>query len=225
MKCILNSFKYQLGKYFMRQGEKFNTITHFLAALAAIPGLVSLIILAAETHDPWKITSVTIYGVSLLLLFISSTLCHGHHGRFEKIFQKLDHLSIYLLIAGTYTPFMLVTLRGVWGWSILGVVWGLALVGMLIDIWPDNPNKVNRRIIPLLIYLLMGWLVIIPLQQLSAKLASNGVTLLAVGGLLYTFGVLFYILSDRIKHAHGVWHLFVIGGSVSHYASISIYVL
>jgi hemolysin III len=209
----------------MQQGEKFNTITHFLAAVLAVPGLIYLIVLAANTGDTWKIVSASIYGTTLLLLYISSTLCHGHSGRFRDLFEKLDHLSIYLLIAGTYTPYMLVTLRGNWGWTIFGVVWGLALIGMLIDVWPKDANKENKRIIPLIIYLVMGWLVIIPIQPLTESLASTGVWLLAVGGVLYTVGVVFFILSDRVKHAHGVWHLFVIGGSLSHYISISAYVI
>lgn len=209
----------------MQQGERFNTITHLLAAILAVPGLIYLIVLASNTGDPWKIVSVSIYGATLLLLYISSTLCHGHSGRFRDFFEKLDHLSIYLLIAGTYTPYMLVTLRGSWGWSIFAVVWGLALIGMLIDIWPKNSEKENKRILPLIIYLVMGWLVIIPIQPLTESLASNGVWLLAVGGVLYTVGVVFFILSDRVKHAHGIWHLFVIGGSLSHYLSISAYVI
>ena len=209
----------------MQHGEKFNTITHLLAAVLAIPGLVYLIVLATETADPWKITSVSIYGATLLLLYISSTLCHGHCGRFQKHFEKFDHLSIYLLIAGTYTPYMLVTLRGVWGWSIFAVVWGLAVIGMLIDVWPKSAEKEDRRILPLIIYLVMGWLIIIALKPLADNLASNGVWLLAIGGLLYSIGVVFFILSDRVKHAHGVWHLFVIGGSLSHYVSISAYVI
>ncbi len=209
----------------MQHGERFNTITHLFAAILAVPGLIYLIVLASNTGDPWKIVSVSIYGATLLLLYISSTLCHGHSGRFQDFFEKLDHLSIYLLIAGTYTPYMLVTLRGSWGWSIFGVVWGLALIGMLIDIWPKDVNKENKRILPLIIYLVMGWLAIIPLQPLTESLASNGVWLLAVGGVLYTVGVVFFILSDRVKHAHGIWHLFVIGGSLSHYVSISAYVI
>lgn len=209
----------------MKQGEKFNTISHALAAIVAVPGLIFLVMLAVETLDPWRVTSVSIYGATLILLYTMSSLCHGHTGRYEKLFEKLDHLSIYLLIAGTYTPYMLVTLRGIWGWSILGVVWGLAAIGMIIDAWPKNPEKTNRRIIPLIIYVLMGWLIIIPLKPLSENMASDGVFLLALGGILYTVGIIFFVLSDRVKHAHGIWHLFVIGGSVSHYISISAYVI
>ncbi|MEE9444478.1 MAG: hemolysin III family protein [Cocleimonas sp.] len=210
----------------MKHGEKFNTVTHFLAAVLALPGMVYLILRASETADLWKITSVAIYSTTLFLLYFSSTLYHGHNGRFKKLFQKFDHLSIYLLIAGTYTPFMLVTLQGTWGWTILGIVWGLAIIGIVLDVIPSKETeKENKRIPQLIIYLLMGWLIIIPLNVLSQHLHSNGVYLLALGGLLYTVGVLFYVLDYRLKHAHGIWHLFVVGGSVSHYFSISAYVI
>jgi len=212
----------------MHPGEKFNTISHLIAAIIAIPGLIYLIILASATADPWKITSVSIYGVSLVLLFISSTLCHGHSGRFEAFFEKMDHLAIYLLIAGTYTPYMLVTLRGIWGWSMLAAVWSLALIGIIIDMWPRSKTleiKQPRRIIQLVIYLIMGWMIVFALGPLVENLENNGVVLLALGGILYTLGVIFFVLSERVKHAHGIWHLFVIGGSVSHYISISAYVI
>ena len=209
----------------MQHGEKFNTITHLLAALAAIPGLIYLVVLAVGTADSWKIISVSIYGSTLLLLYISSTVYHGHSGRFKNLLQKFDHISIYLLIAGTYTPYMLITLSGVWGWSILGVVWGLAIIGIVIDARRKKLSNNDHRTIPLLIYLTMGWLAIIPLKPLAENLAANGLFLLALGGGLYTLGIVFYLLSDRVKHAHGVWHLFVIGGSVSHYSSIYVYVL
>jgi len=209
----------------MQHGEKFNTISHFLAALTALPGIIYLIFLAAQTGDPWKITSVSIYSTTLILLYSASSLYHGHGGRFKKLFQKFDHLSIYLLIAGTYTPYMLVTLRGAWGWTILGVVWGLALVGILLDSLPKKSDKEDRRIIQLFIYLIMGWLIVIPLKPLAAHLAKNGVLLLAIGGGLYTLGVIFFVLDYRLKHAHGIWHLFVMGGSISHYISITAYVI
>jgi hemolysin III len=209
----------------MQHGEKFNTLTHLLAAFIAFPSVVYLVFLAYETDDLWKIVSVSIYGVTLLMLYISSSLYHAHSGSLKKLLQKFDHLSIYLLIAGTYTPYMLVTLRGVWGWTILGVVWGLAIIGMLIDAFTKKDEKENKRIIPLIIYVLMGWLVVIPFKPLAENLASNGLTLLAIGGFLYTFGILFFVLDSRMKHAHGIWHLFVMGGSISHYVSITVYVI
>ena len=213
----------------MKYGEKFNTVSHLLAALLALPGVIYLIFLATQTGDSYKIVSVSIYGTTLMLLYMASTIYHYHGGPYKKILQKLDHLSIYLLIAGTYTPFMLVTLRGAWGWSILGVVWGLAFIGMVLDLKPkpenDDAQQEDKRIPQLIIYLIMGWLVVIPLKPLSEQLSSYGTTLLAVGGILYTLGIIFFILDHRVKHAHGIWHLFVIGGSVSHYVSISAYVV
>jgi len=157
----------------MHPGEKFNTLSHLLAAIVAIPGLIYLVVLAAATSDPWKIISVAIYGVTLVLLFISSTLCHGHSGKHEKFFEKMDHLSIYLLISGTYTPYLLVTLRGVWGWSMFSAVWGLAVIGMIVDVWPKDQATENKRIIPLIIYLLMGWIAVIPLKPLAVQLALD----------------------------------------------------
>ncbi len=215
----------------MHQGEKFNTVSHLIAAIIAVPGLIYLLILAIATSDPWKISSASIYGVTLVLLYISSALCHGHSGRYEKLFEKMDHLSIYLLIAGTYTPYMLVTLRGVWGWSIFSAVWILAIIGMVLDSWPklkpraEDLKKSPVRLLPLLIYLLMGWMILIAIRPLAEKLATAGLLLLALGGVLYTVGIIFFALSERMKHAHGIWHLFVIGGSVSHYISISKYVI
>jgi len=215
----------------MQYGEKFNTVSHLLAALIALPGVIYLIILASQTGDPYKIISVSIYGTTLILLYMASTIYHYHSGPYKKLLQKLDHLSIYLLIAGTYTPYMLVTLRGAWGWSILGVIWGLAFIGMMLDlrtkksVKDGNIPEEDKRIPQLIIYLIMGWLVVIPLKPLSEQLASYGTSLLAVGGILYTLGIIFFILDSRLKHAHGIWHLFVIGGSVSHYVSITAFVV
>ncbi len=209
----------------MQHGEKFNTVTHLLGVFVALPGILYLIILASQTGDPWKIISASIYGFTLILLYMLSTLYHGHGGQYKKLFQKLDHLSIYLLIAGSYTPYMLVTLRGAWGWSILGVVWGLAVLGIMIDLMPKNPDKEDRRIAQLIIYLVMGWIALIPLKPLAENLAGNGLLLLGLGGILYSVGVIFFVLDEKLKHAHGIWHLFVIGGSVSHYVSITAYVI
>ena len=209
----------------MQHGEKLNTITHLFALLFALPAMVYLIVIAAQTGDIWKITSVSIYGATLILLYFASTLYHAHNGKFKYHLQKFDHISIYLLIAGTYTPFMLVTLRGAWGWSIFGVVWGLAIIGILLDIFSKRAEKESKRIVQLIIYLVMGWLIIVPISVLADKIASEGMTLLAVGGVFYTVGIIFYILDYRLKHAHGIWHLFVIGGSASHYAAILGYVV
>ena len=205
----------------MYYGERFNAWTHFVGALLAIVGVVILSVLAAATKDPWKITSVSIYGASLLLLYATSTLYHSIRGRAKLILRKLDHLSIYLLIAGTYTPFCLVTLRGPWGWSLFGAVWGLAVVGMLQEIKPRS----EARVASVVIYAVMGWVAILAIKPLIGQLEIPGFMLLAGGGLVYTIGIIFYAFDSRFRHWHGVWHLFVLGGSLLHYLAIVFYVL
>jgi hemolysin III len=204
----------------MYHGERLNGISHLLGTVLAAAGLALLVVLAARQGDPWKIVSFSLYGTTLFLLYLVSTLYHSLRGRAKALFQRLDHLAIYLLIAGTYTPFMLVTLRGVWGWSLFGVVWGLALTGMALEYLPRK----GARILPVVIYLLMGWLALIALGPLLAALPFMGLVWLFGGGLFYTLGVLFYALDTRLRHGHGIWHLFVLAGSVSHYFAILFYV-
>jgi hemolysin III len=180
-----------------------------------------LVVLAAMEGDPWKVCSVAIYGVTLVSLYSVSGLYHSLRGRPKNILRELDHQSIYLLIAGSYTPFCLVTLRGPWGWSLLGVVWGLALIGGLQELWTRN----GARILSVLIYVLMGWAALVAWVPLLRALGTAGLAWLAVGGLLYTIGIVFYSLDTRLTHAHGVWHLFVIAGSASHYYAILRFVL
>lgn len=202
----------------MYQGEKFNTVSHLLGAVAAAAGLVVLMVQAEG--DPWKIVSFSIYGTSLCLMYATSTLYHGLRGEAKRIFRKLDHYAIYLLIAGTYTPFTLVTLRGAWGWSLFSAIWGLAVLGIILDSLPSE----GRRILPVIIYLLMGWLVLIALDPLLQALPYAGFLWLMIGGLFYTIGVIFYALGKKLYYAHNVWHLFVLAGSASHYLSILFYV-
>ena len=158
---------------------------------------------------------------SLILLYSTSTLYHSLRGRAKIILRKLDHLTIYLLIAGTYTPFCLVTLRGPWGWSLLGVVWGLAVVGMLQEIKPRS----EARILSLVIYAVMGWVVLVAIKPLLEQLETAGFVWLASGGLLYTLGIVFYANDERFKHWHGIWHPFVIGGSLAQYIAVAGYVI
>ena len=205
----------------MDRGEKFNAWTHLVGAVLALFGAVVLIVLAARVGDPWEIVSVSIYGVTLVLLYAFSTLYHSLRGRTKDILRKLDHISIYLLIAGTYTPFRLVTLRGSWGWSLFGVVWGLAVLGILRELRPTN----GARILPVVIYVVMGWVVIVALTPLLRALGPVGFAWLAGGGVFYTAGIVFYALDGRMRHAHGVWHLFVLAGSATHYVAIFSYVL
>ena len=204
----------------MYHGEWFNSISHLVGAVAALAGLVIVVVVAAQQGDPWKIVSFSVYGATLFFLYTVSTLYHSLRGRAKQFFRKLDHYSIYFLIAGTYTPFTLVTLRGVWGWSIFGVIWGLVVVGIVVEALPQTGN----RILSLGVYILMGWLVLLALKPLLAALPWAGFVWLLVGGLFYTGGVVFYLFDEKIRHFHGIWHLFVLAGSVSHYVTILFYV-
>jgi hemolysin III len=201
-------------------GERFNSITHLVGALLALTGSVLLIVLAVRSGDPWRIVSFSIYGAMLLILYLVSTLYHSVAGRSKDVLRKFDHCAIYLLIAGSYTPFALVTLRGPWGWSLFGVVWGLALLGVLQEIWLAR----GARIISLVIYLLMGWLATIAVVPLIDALSWNGFLWLAAGGLFYTLGIVFYATDHKVRHGHGVWHLFVLAGSACHYFAVLLYV-
>jgi hemolysin III len=165
--------------------------------------------------------AVSLYGATLMVLYGASTLYHGLRGRAKAVFQRLDHLAIYLLIAGTYTPFALVTLRGAWGWSLFGVIWGLALAGMALEFLPRR----GPRVLPVVLYVAMGWLALIALKPLLAALPRAGFLWLLAGGLSYTLGVVFYALDERLRHAHGVWHLFVLAGSAGHYVAVLRYVV
>ena len=205
----------------MFYGEKFNAVTHIVAAALALPGAVVLVVFAALDGSPWKIVGVSVYSVTLVLLYTNSALYHSLRGRAKNVFQKLDHQSIYLLIAGSYTPFCLVTLRGAWGWSLLGVVWGLAIIGSLQDLL----HKSEARILSVIIYVVMGWAAIAALVPLRHALGPAGFAWVAAGGVLYTVGIIFFAIDTRVAHAHGVWHLFVIAGSAAHYMAILRYVI
>jgi hemolysin III len=204
----------------MYKGERFNSISHLIGAAGAFAGLVILVVLAARDGDPWKIVSFSIYGTTLLLLYVISTLYHSLRGKAKDIFRKLDYQAIYLLIAGTYTPFMLVTLRGVWGWSIFSIIWGLAALGIGLGLLPEK----GQRVLPVVIYLIMGWLILIALDPLLEVLPQAGFIWLLLGGIFYTVGVFFYALDERVRHFHGIWHLWVLGGSFTHYISVLLYV-
>lgn len=204
----------------MYHGERFNSITHLVGAVAAAAGLVWLVWRAEQLGDVWKLFSFTLYGVTLFLLYLTSTLYHSVRGRSKALLQKLDHFAIYLLIAGSYTPFTLVTLNGAWGWSLFGVVWGLALIGIITDAFLRD----QRRLIPMIIYLLMGWSILVVVQPLSQALPRDGLMWLVAGGIFYTSGIFFYLRDGVMRHAHGIWHLFVLAGSASHYVVVAGYV-
>ena len=222
----------------MYEGERFNSISHLIGAVAALAGLVgggggggggggALEGGGVGIHrnnprqgDPWKIVSFSIYGTTLFLLYTISTLYHSLRGRAKRFFHKLDHYSIYFLIAGTYTPFTLVTLRGGWGWTIFGIIWGLVVLGVVLESLPQKGN----RVLSLVVYVLMGWLVLVALKPLLQALPGAGFAWLLAGGLFYTGGLVFYVFDEKVRHFHGIWHLFVLAGSVSHYVTILFFV-
>jgi hemolysin III len=204
----------------MYHGERFNSYSHLIGALLALAGAVVLIVVAVLQADVWKIVSFSIYGASLVLLYSFSTLYHSTRGGAKRLFQKLDHNAIYLLIAGSYTPFTLVTLRGPWGWTLFGVIWGLAAVGML----QESLLGKRTRTLSLVIYVLMGWVALVAVVPLVKALSPAGFAWLAAGGLIYTLGIAFYLYDEKFKHWHGIWHLFVVAGSAVHYVAILLYV-
>jgi hemolysin III len=206
----------------MELEEKFNTLTHVIGAVLALVGGVILVIYASLKGEVWKITSFSVYGVTLFSLYLVSSLYHGLRGRVKNVFRVLDHQAIYLLIAGTYTPFTLVTLRGAWGWFLFGTTWGLAVIGIVLDAVPSLNS--GKRILPIIIYVTMGWMVLIALGPLINHLPATGFKWLFAGGVFYTVGIIFYALSHYYKYAHGVWHLFVMAGSLSHYICILFFV-
>lgn len=204
----------------MYRGERLNSVTHLIGAVLAVVGLVVLLVTATRQGDPWKTSSFAIYGAALLLLYVCSVLYHSLRGRAKALFRKLDHCAIYLLIAGTYTPFALVTLRGPWGWSLFGIVWGLALLGIAQELIIAG----GTRVASLVIYLLMGWLALIAVVPLARALSLAGFIWVLIGGVVYTVGIVFYALDDKLPHGHGIWHLFVLGGSGVHFGAILRYV-
>ena len=205
----------------MYHGEKLNSITHLLGAVVALAGLVVLVVFASLKGDVWRIVSFSIYGTTLFLLYLFSTLYHSTKGSLKPFFKKLDHIGIYLLIAGSYTPFVLVSLNGAWGWSLFGVIWGLAIIGIVLDCFSSD----ERRIMQLIIYVVMGWIALIAIQPLIKSLSLAGFLWLLGGGLFYSVGIAFYIIDLKKYHFHGIWHIFVLSGSITHYFTIMYYVL
>jgi hemolysin III len=207
--------------YYSEAEELVNRLTHGLGALLSAVGVTGLIILAARQQDGYRIVSSCIYGAAMITFYCLSTAYHSVRKPYVRyVFRILDHASIYLMIAGSYTPFALVSLRGPWGWSLFGTVWGLGIVGAVLKIFTAH----RLRFVGPLLYILLGWIVVIALKPLSAALASNGMMLLFAGGLAYTVGVIFY-LWDRLPYNHAIWHLFVLAGSACHFFAIFYYVI
>jgi len=204
----------------MYPGERFNAITHLVGTVLAIAGASVIITLAAKHGGAGRVTAIAIYGAMLFVLYLSSTLYHSLRGTAKRVFHVFDHCAIYLLIAGTYTPFTLITLGGKWGWSLFAIVWTLAIAGVLKDALFHG----RYRAVSIVLYLLMGWLVVAAFGPLQHALPSAGIVLLAIGGAIYTVGLVFFAMSKRVAYTHGVWHLFVLAGSICHYVAVAKYV-
>jgi len=215
MKAHVRRAQYTTGE------EIANSLTHGVGALLAIGGLAVLVTLAALRGDVWHVVSCSIYGGAMVVLYTASTLYHGISApRAKRALQVFDHAAIFLLIAGTYTPFTLVSLRGPWGWSLFGTVWGLAAAGIVLEIvfprrWPA---------LSLALYIAMGWVVVVAVKPLLAILAPGGLMLLVLGGLAYTAGIGFYAWR-RLPYGHAIWHLFVLAGTILHFFAILYYVV
>ncbi|WP_106497782.1 PAQR family membrane homeostasis protein TrhA [Lentibacillus sp. Marseille-P4043] len=206
---------------YTKQEEVAHAVTHGIGVLLSIAGLVLLIVNASLNGNPWQIVSVTIFGVTMLFMYATSTIVHSlPDGKWKDIFQIFDHSSIYLFIAGTYTPLLLVHLRSDLGWILFGTVWGIAIFGIIFKIFFVK----KFLVLSTLFYILMGWLIVLVWGPLTAIMDENGILLLIAGGLFYTVGAIFYVWRSFPFH-HAVWHLFVIAGSAFHFFSIFYYVI
>jgi len=207
--------RYSIGE------EIAHTVTHGIGILFSIAGLAVVVAFSSLNGDAWHITSNSIYGTTLILLYTASSLYHGiPYSRAKQLLRKFDHTAIFLLIAGTYTPFTLVNLRGPWGWSLFGLVWGLAIIGVVLELICSKRYK--RLSISL--YLGLGWLILIAIKPMLATVETGGLVLLLAGGLCYSLGVIFYVWK-KLKYHHAIWHLFVLAGSAIHFFSVLFYVI
>jgi hemolysin III len=199
--------------------EIFHSISHGIGVGLSISGLTLLVVLAVLYGTPSQVISFTIYGVTLIVLYLASTLYHSfQHPQAKQVFKKFDHASIYLLIAGTYTPFLVIGIQGTWGWALLVIIWSLALIGISFKTFFIHRFKM----VSVLTYILMGWLCIVALNEMLANIPAGGLIWLAAGGIFYTVGVIFYA-SKRIPYTHAVWHLFVLAGSICHFFAVLLY--
>lgn len=207
-----------VNRYTIKE-EIFSSITHGVGAVLSLAALVILVYFAGTKGDVWRVVSFSVYGFTLFFLYLSSTLYHSILiEKVKKVFRVFDHVSIYLLIAGSYTPITLVAMRGAWGWTIFGVIWGLALLGIVLNIISIEKTKIVSTIL----YVLMGWLIIIAVKPMLQMVPTGLFAWLLGGGILYTLGVIFYVCR-KIPFNHGIWHLFVLGGSVLHYLGFLLY--
>ncbi len=196
--------------------EWLNSATHGIGAILSVVGTIALVVAARQMGDTWKLASFSIFGATLILLYLASAFYHGSRSaKLKSFFKTLDHCAIFLLIAGTYTPFLLVNMRGTVGWTFFFIIWSLALSGVILKMIFRH----RFRLVRVAIYLLMGWLIVFASADLVNSLSARALHLTIAGGLVYTVGVIFYLL-DRIPYMHAIWHLFVIGGSTCHFSAI-----
>lgn len=201
--------------------ELAHAITHGLGAVVAIIGLVVLVVRAAMYGDAWHVIASSVFGATLVMMYLASTLYHSIPlPKARHVLRVIDHSLIYFLIAGTYTPFTLITLHGPWGWSLFGFTWALALIGVGLKVFTTG----RYEAVSLAVYLLMGWCAVVAIKPLIDRLEPAGLVLLGAGGLTYSGGVLFYTWR-RLRYHHAIWHLFVLGGSVMHWFAVYFYVV
>ncbi|MEH7305367.1 PAQR family membrane homeostasis protein TrhA [Neobacillus drentensis] len=206
---------------FSKKEELANSITHGVGALLSISALVILIVFSSHYGNVRHIVSFTIFGVTMVILYLSSTLLHSFpEGKAKDIFEIFDHSSIYFFIAGTYTPFLLVVIKGTLGWTLFGIVWGLAIAGTVFKCFFVKKYLFSSTAL----YVVMGWLIVFAWKPLVKNLSSQGMTYLIIGGALYTLGAIFYVWRG-FKYHHAVWHLFVLAASVAHFFCVLFYVL
>jgi hemolysin III len=194
-------------------------ITHGIGTGLSIAGLILLVVMAIRYGNIYHIVSFSVYGATLVMLYLASTLYHSfQHPTLKQVFRVIDHASIFLLIAGTYTPFLLVAIKGAWGWTLLFIVWGLAILGVgFKTLFIHRFQKLS-----VLAYILMGWLSVVAIKEFLANIPLGGLILIGIGGVVYTVGVLFYALK-KIRYNHAIWHVFVMGGSICHYFAVLFY--
>lgn len=196
--------------------ELANSLTHGVGLALSVAGFIVLVVLAALRGSAWRIVSCVVYGSTLICLYTASTLYHGIRSRrLKRVFKICDHSAIYLLIAGTYTPFLLVNLRGSWGWSLFAVIWGLAMAGILFKVWFVE----HFSIVSTAVYVVMGWLALVAVKPMLLSVPHSGLLWLLAGGVLYTVGVVFYAWK-KVPYNHAIWHGFVLAGSTCHYFAV-----
>lgn len=210
---------------FTKGEELANAISHLTGTIIAASGLVLMLVFSAIKGNVWHIVSTAVFGSSMLILYLSSTFTHWlKPGRAKDFFFILDQIAIFLLIAGTYTPVALVALKGVYGWIIFGIEWGMAITGIIYRISRPNRYESGVGLLSVIIYALMGWLFLFFILTVIKMMPAGGIIWIFIGGAFYTLGILFFLIK-RVKYHHFIWHLFVLAGSISHFIAVFFYII